>query len=269
MIAPHLVSQDKPATAKPATNLTYDVVSIRPVRPEDRSKKQTRVLEDGKTEEIASMMMSSRFLANGYTASNTSVMSLIMEAYGIRKIDRIKGLPEWEKTITYNIEARMDDSAVQEFQKLSKEELRAQRQAMLQALLADRFRLKAHYEEKEMPIYEIVVGKGGLKAKPATPESSNSTLLGGLGVIKDKALSIDGLASLLSAYTGQTFVDKTGVSGKFEISLIWNPEASSVPDDSRQSLPDAMKDQLGLKMKSAKGMVKYLMVDQVEKPSEN
>lgn len=268
VLAPSLVSQDKTVTARPATSLTYDVASVRPVRPEERSKIQTRMLENGKTEETATMTSSSRFVANGYTARNTSVMGLIMDAYGIHKVDRIKGLPDWENAVTYNIEARMDDSAVQEFQKLSKDEQRAQRQAMLQALLADRFRLKAHFEEKQMPIYEIVVNKSGIKAKPAAPDGHPSTPLAGHGVIKE-TMSIDSLASLLSAFTGQTFVDKTGVSGKFDISLTWNPEASSAPDDFRQSLPDAMKDQLGLKLVSAKGNVNYLMVDQVEKPSEN
>jgi uncharacterized protein (TIGR03435 family) len=172
---------------------------------------------------------------------------------------------------------------------------------MVQSLLEDRFQLKVHGETRDLPVYELTVAKGGPKAKlsedqsppmlpePGTPPPPPGTVPRGLmrmgrGDFADSAISIDNFA-LGALYVGRPVIDKTGLKGLYDIKLQWAPERVSnagpfqpgapiagpdtAADPSGLSIFTAVQEQLGLKLESTKGPVKVLVIDRVQKPSEN
>ena len=163
---------------------------------------------------------------------------------------------------------------------------------MLQTLLADRFKLTTHRTTKELPIYSLVVAKGGSKLHEANsgeikgpdgrPEPPGSSLIGfRSGELTGQNLEMDQLARLLTEQTGRTVVDNTGLKGNYDLTLNWTPDqiapnglAGGGPDSSTSSEPGpsiftAIQEQLGLKLQSQKGPVEILVIDHVERPSEN
>jgi uncharacterized protein (TIGR03435 family) len=148
---------------------------------------------------------------------------------------------------------------------------------MVRMLLADRFKLVTHTETRELPIYALVAAKGG--AKLGELKSSGSTVNHGHGhieVLGDNSLAL--LAEELSKEVGRPVVDRTGVAGRYDLTLKWTPDerVSSVPIgsdaaalDSGPSLLTALREQVGLKLDAQKGPVAVLVIDHVERPSEN
>jgi uncharacterized protein (TIGR03435 family) len=160
---------------------------------------------------------------------------------------------------------------------------------MTQAMLMDRFRLKAHWEMREMPTYNLVVAKSGMKLKSSEDQSPIGTdgrrgvarTLGrpspaGMGVtISADGMPIDVLVSTLQGYAGRPLFDKTGLQGLFDVRLQFLLESTSnngtqaPPVSSDPSFATAIEEQLGLKLESARGSVEVLVIDSVEKPSQN
>lgn len=108
-----------------------------------------------------------RFTANGFTAKNTNAKRLIGRAYSI-KDDLIAGGPDWIGKMGYDIQAKVTSFDPPGSRQLTK----VQRNQMLQALLAEHFKLAVHYETKEAPIYMIVIANGGPKLHEATPDDT-------------------------------------------------------------------------------------------------
>jgi uncharacterized protein (TIGR03435 family) len=233
------------------------------------------------------------FKADGYSATNVSVKLLIQTAYGIRQ-DLISGGPGWLESAGYDFEAKVAGPDVDALKKLTPE----QRRSMLQPALADRFKLKVHTETKQLPVYEIVLAKGGSKLKEATAGDTYANGIkgpdgvgrGGMmrfgpGQLTAQAVPLTSLANMLSQQLHRTVLDKTGLTGKYDLELNWTPdqgadpmfkgpEASpqrgdAAPDSSGPSIFTALQEQLGLKLQSAKGPVETLVIDHVEMPSEN
>jgi uncharacterized protein (TIGR03435 family) len=177
---------------------------------------------------------------------------------------------------------------------------------MLQALLADRFQLTLHRETKELPIYALVMARkdgklgprlteskeGGCTMPdptkpPPPPEPGKPATLGCGGMMMSprrltaSSVPLANLAPTLSRMLGRTVVDKTGLAGKFDISLEWTPDetqAIQLPPDAPKPLPSdgsgpsiftALQEQLGLKLESQKGPVEIFVIERAEKPSEN
>jgi uncharacterized protein (TIGR03435 family) len=230
---------------------------------------------------------------DGYSASNVSVKMLIQVAYGIRE-ELISGAPSWADSARYDIDAKVAGSDVDALKKLSPE----QRRLILQPLLADRFKLKIHTETKQLPLYELVIAKGGTKLKEATPGDTYANGIkgpdgvgrGGMmrvgrGQLTSQAVPMTSLANMLSQQLHRTVIDKTGLTGKYDLELNWTPDqgsepmfkgadgspqrADAAPDSSGPSIFTALQEQLGLKLQSAKGPVETLVIDHVEMPSEN
>ena len=155
---------------------------------------------------------------------------------------------------------------------------RDQFRQMLQTLLADRFKLKVHREQVETPVYALIVAKGGPKFKASSPDadptvhvtcnpcSSNYVVTMPRGTMED-------LARHLSGAGGRPVVDQTGLAGTFDIKLTYKPEytrsSGAEPDLNLISVFTAVQDQLGLKLEPSKAPIEMLVVDHVEKPSEN
>ena len=138
----------------------------------------------------------------------------------------------------------------------------------LQALLADRFQLKVHRNPTEMPVYALVVGKGGPKLKPG---SSVDPAISGRGMnytLNMPKGTVAELAHILSREVDRPVLDQTGLEGTFDIKLAYKPEYVKNPEPGT-SVFTALQDQLGLKLEPTKAMIEMLTVDHVEKPSEN
>jgi uncharacterized protein (TIGR03435 family) len=245
-------------------------------------------------------MVMLRYRPDGFTATGIMLRALIREAYGVED-HQITGTSSWLTSEKYDIEAKMDKSTIDELQKLSPDQRKFERQRMLQALLADRFKLSVHFETKEGPAYALVIAKNGPKLQEAKPEESYANGIKGFdglpigphmtrmarGELIVQALPMASVAQLLSMHLGRTVLDETGLIGSYDFTLQWTPEegetavfngpkGSQLPADntptesSGPSIFAAIQEQLGLKLESQKGPVKILVIDHVEKkPSEN
>jgi uncharacterized protein (TIGR03435 family) len=230
---------------------------------------------------------------DGYSASNVSLKMLIQSAYGIRQ-DLISGAPSWADSARFDIDAKVAGSDVDALKNLSPE----QRRIILQPLLADRFKVKVHIEIKQLPVYELVLAKGGSKLKEATPGDTYANGIKGFdgvghagmmrtgpGQLTAQGVPMTSLANMLSQQLHRTVLDKTGLTGKYDLELTWTPEqgadpmfkgseaspqrGDAAPDSSGPSIFTALQEQLGLRLQSSKGPVETIVIDHVEMPSEN
>jgi uncharacterized protein (TIGR03435 family) len=154
---------------------------------------------------------------------------------------------------------------------------------MLKSVLTDRFKLKAHVETKELPVYDLVIFKGGPKLQeakqdrtdgaPAVPH--NSWMGTSPGRFNGQAVRLSALIEVLSHELHRTIIDKTGLTGEYDFKLKYTPDEgpppmlNGQPDTSEPSIFTALEEQLGLKLNPAKGPVDTLIVDHVEQPTEN
>ena len=212
-----------------------------------------------------------------FTARDISIERVIDIAYGLRT-QQLEELPNWAKSQGYTIEAVMPPNTPQ----LTPQEVPQVRRQMLQSLLADRFALKLHKKTELLPVYEIVVAKGGPKLT-----AYNADERGGPGVtgvppneFRFVGVPIQFLAGYLSMYAGRIVIDESGLTGRYDFTLkgvSWSPdpagEGSSTESEaanlSSESIFTAMKDQLGLELKAAKYPMTVFVVDHVEPPAPN
>jgi uncharacterized protein (TIGR03435 family) len=223
-----------------------------------------------------------------FSATNVSLINLMQyEAYDIPG-SRILGGPKWRDSTRFDIEAKMGDSLVEYLRTLPEDQRRIQTQALFQQLLADRFKLAVHWETRELPIYALLrIENKSTKLQPANePTAGRSTSSHGSrsgSQLDAKGVTLPDLAEtltrLLSRELGRDIIDRTGIEGKYDLTLRWTSDNSpaSVPgvtdgEDSTDPGPSiftAIPEQLGLKLESAKGPVRVLVIDHVEMPSEN
>jgi uncharacterized protein (TIGR03435 family) len=216
---------------------------------------------------------------------NVQIYILLSMAYGVHD-HQLEGLPDWGST-SYNIQAKSDSAADEKLAKLSDKDAQAEKEHMMQALLAERFKLKVHWETRKGPVYDLVVAKGGSKlhASGSMPPSADELKRFGDTKIPDIYQRGDGsrgyelighdchiasLLGILSALMRTGVLDTTGLTGTYDFDL----QYSQSPDSEREvdptiwpPIPDAVQDQLGLKLVPAKGQVQVLVVDHVEKPT--
>jgi uncharacterized protein (TIGR03435 family) len=224
-----------------------------------------------------------------YAATNVGLKMLIQNAYGLKMPDMISGLPGWADSAAFDIEAKMDAETIAALKAMPKEQADEQRRQMMQAMLADRFRLKVHPETKELPIYSLVIAKGGFKLKDADPNntypdgikgfdgaSRPGMMMMGHGKLTGQAIEMSALANLLSQQVHRLVVDNTELKGKYDLTLQWTPDdlssghdEAAAPADSGPTIYTALQEQLGLRLDSTKGPVDTVVVDHVEMPSEN
>jgi uncharacterized protein (TIGR03435 family) len=148
---------------------------------------------------------------------------------------------------------------------------------MLQALLADRFKLKLHREMREMPVYVLLEDKRGSKLKPSAPDAVTGGWLRTVGRNYEftvaKATINDILTGITASQIDRPVVDRTGLTGTYDLKLVYTPETranrTSEPDPSDINIFTAVQNQLGLKLEPQKASIEMLVVDHVERPSEN
>jgi uncharacterized protein (TIGR03435 family) len=202
-------------------------------------------------------------------ADATNLQGLIMYAYNVWNY-QVSG-PAPLLTVgdsRYDVVAKAEGNGV-----VTKAEFRQ----MLQLLLADRFKLKFHREMREMPVYELVVGKNGPKFKESAPDASPIAHFGARGndqvIAMPKATMGDVVSAIEGSSLGRPVLDKTGLTGTYDIKLTYTPDVKSnrdsEPDLSDIGIFTAVQEQLGLKLEAQHATVEILIVDYAEKPSEN
>jgi uncharacterized protein (TIGR03435 family) len=245
-------------------------------------------------------------------ATEATVQELAGIAYGLPP-ERIIGGPSWTSSTRYNITATTGGQATRE-----------QAQQMLQKLLADRFGLTSHPEQRELPVYVLTMARrdgsfgkqlrrSGPECQPMTPMMVNGVappppppppppgpnpmrplferqsqplrcptmfFPGGLSA---RAITFDELTWRLSRFLSRPIIDKTGLTGEFDVDLTYQPELAAVGPgqsdaaaggpgigvDTGPSIFSAVQDQLGLKLESARAPVEVLVIDGANRPTEN
>jgi uncharacterized protein (TIGR03435 family) len=260
------VAAQTPDAARPA----FDVASVKPNTAPACVRFQCGVTTQPK---------SGRLVIQYY-----SLVQLVRTAFSVRT-DDIVGGPPWRDDDKFDIEGKAD-GPVPNDQTLY---------LMLQSLLADRFKLAVHRETRDVPMYGLVVGKGGARLKrvaAVNPQNSGQPASGGgrgfpgagtLQLIRrDENIrqvsgqaSMSELATFLSRVSGRSVIeagrpvfDETGLTGNFEIKLEWLAE-SGFPGELDPGLVSAIEGTLGLKIENRKGAGEVLVIDHAEKPSRN
>jgi uncharacterized protein (TIGR03435 family) len=229
---------------------------------------------------------------NLFSASNTSLWSLISFAYKFTLNDSIAlspQLPKWANEERFDIQARANGNPTKD-----------QFRLMVQALLADRFKFAMHYEIRQIPLYNLVLAKPGKLGSqlrlygneepcPAAPAPDAKVAGGypadcgtlqfmtssqpGLVRVGGRNMSITMMATSLSALGSldRPVFDRTGLSGNIDFIVEWDRRHVIEPmaDAPGSTFPEALQDQLGLKLDAQKGPVNTFIVDHIEEPSAN
>ncbi len=140
---------------------------------------------------------------------------------------------------------------------------------MMQSLIEDRFQIKFHREMKELPVYELTLIASGPKFKLTMEKQSPGNVRLGRGNIEIQADPFATFAYMLSRFLDRSLINKVDLSGLYDIKLQWEPDPGLASSSDHPSVFTAVQDQLGLKLESAKGPVQVMVIDSVQKPSEN
>jgi uncharacterized protein (TIGR03435 family) len=241
-----------------ATAQSFEVISI---KPSDPATNGTRV----------GIAPGGIFQARGVTLKD-----LIQQAYDVRDF-QISGGPAWMSTERYDIEAKGNGPEVSEGDliKMNDEQRNQFQQQMLgklRTLMADRFQLRVHRENKEMPVYALVVSKNGPKI---VKTGNNYTQERALSLRRSVAGTMEltgvraplaSLARQLSNQVGRLVVDKTELKGNFDFKMTFAPDLA---DSEGPSIFTALEEQMGLKLDAQRGPVEVIVIDGVEHASAN
>jgi uncharacterized protein (TIGR03435 family) len=220
--------------------------------------------------------------------TNWDIENILTFAYGIDRY-QVVGAPHWTFPTVFVVEAKGDGDADAKMATLSTEKQRAEQEHMMQALLADRFKLQAHWETKQGDVFHLVVAKGGPKLGAAgsnPPSADELKIFGdrpvpelrqkndgqGYDFIAHECPMADWVGELQSQF-GKPVIDQTGLTGKYDFVVKYkgryDGDRRADDLDPTPPLDRAIQEQLGLKAEPAKGPVKVLVIDHIEMPSEN
>jgi uncharacterized protein (TIGR03435 family) len=209
-----------------------------------------------------------------FTATNVTAHQLIIYAYRLRPFQLASG-PRWIGSDRFDIQARPPENA------------KPDNPAMTRALLRDRFKLVAHTETKQDQVYALVLARGdgrvGPQLKPSTqncaaaqpgtpsPCGMNTSTNDTTGRLVGTGQSMEQLAAALGGFgLNRMVLDRTGLTGSFDIELTWTPDnarTSSAQSNDAPSIFAALQEQLGLRLDSQRGPVEFLVVDSIERPT--
>jgi len=231
-----------------------------------------------------------------FTATNAPARAFITFAYRVQDF-LIEGAPDWVKNDRWDINAKAEGS----FPATTIDGPDARRE-MLRALLVDRFKLSAHKETRERPMYALALAQPGQPLSPRLHASSvDCAALGAafrLGQVKTLPMTPDGatdcginnppgriswgtqtmrqFASILSDTLQRPVVDRTGLDGNFSAVITYTPDSGRVTgadqpasDPNAASIFTALQEQLGLRLDSTRGPVEVLVIDHIERPTED
>jgi uncharacterized protein (TIGR03435 family) len=257
-----------PVTGYAESALEFEVASIKPAAPKPPGRIQISMGGD----------------PGRINYTSVSLKNLIERAYSMKSY-QVSG-PDWMDSERFDVAAKLPEGARQ-----------SDVPVMLQALLAERFKLTIHREQKSMPVYAIVVGKSGVKmpkvegdARPGPGPGTFRMQMGAKGRQLTGMATIDNLAGMLSRMLDRPVIDATELKDTYDLNLEWAPDereggmrmmagvpvgdhppaSESSDSTSAPSLFAAVQEQLGLKLDPRKGQVDIVVVDSVEKaPTHN
>jgi uncharacterized protein (TIGR03435 family) len=243
----------------PAARPKFDAFEVATIKPVDHDAKMGRYI---------TMQGTNRFVGKDYT-----LKLLIAAAYNLNPKE-VSGGAAWIDSDYFDIAAVTPGEV---------RPTRDEQMSMLRNLLADRFKLTFHREEKEFSIYELEVAKGGPKLKPSTaapdePAQLISTVYPQRMVLPARNATMGELAALMQrAMLDRPVVDKTGLSGRYDFDLEWAPDETQfggeIPvasaDAPNPPLFTAIQQQIGLKLEATRGPVETIVVDRADRPSAN
>jgi len=233
----------------------FEVATIKPSKPDQKGRVFT-------------------IRAGNVITVNTSLGALISFAYDLQP-KQIEGAPAWGDTEKYDVTGKPDTPGIPDL---------PQFKGMIKKLLADRFELKYHMEKKELPVYALEPGKGDTKLSKANPDAGNlpGFAFQGLGKLLVQNARMEDFSQLMQgSVLDRPVVDQTGLTGRFDFTLNWTPDESQFggmglqvppPSDKADAPPPlftAIQEQLGLKLVPTRAMVDVMVIDKVEKPSDN
>jgi uncharacterized protein (TIGR03435 family) len=249
-------------------SLTFDVVSV-------RETQRGRQIDMG----IVNPSYKSEF-----GASTVSLSMLIQLAYSFGPFQIANG-PDWLENRYFTVQAKSDPSVDEQLAKLSDDNGRQEKLHMVQAMLADRFKLRAHWETRQQSAYVMTIAKSGLKLQPTklpvsegdpamaptTPQTVVHAHGGPQGIeIDGERFSMRAIALMLSTQLHTPVIDKTGDKGYYDFAFQFSRDTlGDTPADAYPRIPDALQEQLGLKLEMQKGPVDVMVIDHAESPSEN
>ncbi len=259
------------AAAQQPGPLTFEVASIKPASA-DAQGSRIQLMPGG-----------------GLKMTNIPVLAMITEAYNVRPF-QVSGGPGWIQTDRFDLTARAERATASDvpddFAKMTDAQRKTRREQTserLRGLLADRFQLAVHKEMKEQPVYVLVLAKNGPKLKENQNPGPRQGMSMNRGRLEAMAAPMEMLATVLSNNLGRPVVDRTGLTAKYDFVLEFIPDVGSdpgaqgfgdgvntpAPNPSGPTIFTAIQEQLGLRLESTKAPVETIVIDRVEKPSEN
>jgi uncharacterized protein (TIGR03435 family) len=232
-----------------------------------------------------------------FTATNVSLRMLITNAYQLFNYQIANG-PGWVEKDRWDVAAKAEEGTIPATAARSNG-VPSDTQVLLQALIEDRYKLKAHKETRKLPVYNLVVMKGRVKMRlsdnqtlptprdnPENPHPywggaiEHGNVMQGPSNIHATGITTAELARSLSLALGRQVVDRTMLKGRYDISLEWTPDISQPMDIYDPTLPfprypnapsiyTTIEERLGLRLVSANGSVEVLVIDNVQKPTAN
>lgn len=236
----------------------FDVISVKPHKPG----------ED---------MMMMHWGQSDYKVVNLTLKNMISNVYGVKSW-LVYGLPPWAESSHWDMDAKVSSPDLAVMEKLTPE----QRRVMIGGILKDRFGMVVHTESKVESVFVMTTLPGGIRSKASPPQPAGSDddprklIRGswriGRGSLTASRMKLSSLAENLSYQVERTIVDKTGLTGEYDITLKWTPEdrANAGTDNGAGDTPpaifEAIKEQLGLKLTADKAPVPTVVVDKIVQP---
>jgi uncharacterized protein (TIGR03435 family) len=223
---------------------SFEVATIRPSDPNDQSS-------------------GFHLSGNRIFIENESVATMLVVAYGVQEKQIVDG-PAWLSE-HLDVHGMPDKPGAPEF---------SQVREMIQKLLAERFALKLHSDKRDLPIYVLSAVKGGTAIQPSKSSLGllNDETGGGNGhgrFMQYTNESMELFAKSLQSEVDRPVVDKTDLTGRYDFKLEWKPDLAPTEENDTPGIFGALQQQLGLKLTADHGLADVLVIDHIERPSDN
>jgi uncharacterized protein (TIGR03435 family) len=261
-----------------APNAPQPVFAVATIRPTPADGRMM-MMPNGSAESFnARMATVESMIGFAYDIPYSQTMSLSPKAFFNPSSPNLIGGPGWVHSDHYDLTAKADDATIEAWNKLPAAQQKEQLRKMLQTLLADRFKLVMRRETREMPVWTLVVAKGGSKLTAAPPFPPNdpsgpyrSPWKRDSGMLEGNGVTVEALTRMLwgmREIESRKVLDRTGLEGTYNFTLKWTSDEDAAGGNG-PSLFTAIQEQLGLKLESTKAPLDVLVIDHVERPSEN
>jgi uncharacterized protein (TIGR03435 family) len=250
---PHAHAQTAQATAAGENRPSFEVAAIRPAKPGDGNHNWNDT-------------------ADRVSIENYTLRRLISNAYDLKSESQVLGGPKWVTQEAFDIDAKIDDADVAKMRKMTGKARHAERNLMLQSLLEERFGLKVRRSTRRLPVFALVVTKGGAKVVLSKDQNArDSELSQHNGRVTATNISMDDFAhnlGILNEVGTRVVLNRTGLAGVYNFKMNFSRDygTGTPPDSAYPGLFTALKEQLGLQLKPEKAPVPVVIVESAQEP---